>query len=156
MNQMEFMNQLSASVTKLTGVQIPEENQHEAILEALATVQPIAERMANVEDLVLEAVSNLDAVKASLPQEIMSAENVKSIALEVIGESGKAIQTSLEAKITQVSKDFGAQLLDLQERAVSKETGEHLDTGVDLNEKNPEVKSVQRKIGGKTIEVRPS
>ena len=131
MNINEFMNQLIAKVISLTGVQITEENQHEAILDALATVQPMTERLASVEELLLETAQSLNSVIESLPKEFMTSENVKSIALEVIGESGKTIQTALESKITQVSKDFGVQIMELQEKASANVTGQHIDTGVE-------------------------
>ena len=160
MNIQEFVNELKAQVTRLTGVQLNENMADDQVLEVLESAPSFSERNSDLEDMVLEFGQKIEEVRASVPADVVSADKVSEMINAAVEGMKKDIEANLSAKLQTISSEFGQHILDLQEKAqaAAKPAGEKLDATVELNESANETatKTVQRRIGGRLIEVIPS
>lgn len=161
MNIQDFVNELKAQVTRLTGVQLNENMADDQVLEVIEAVPSFSDRNNAVEDMVLEIGQKVEEVRASVPTDVVSAAQVSEMIAAAVENAKSELENQMSAKLQTISSEFGKHILELQDKAeaAKKPSGEKLETSADIvEESNDEstTKTVQRRIGGRLIDVIPS
>ena len=156
MNLQDFIKGIVISTNKLFGSNLTDESSESEILSVLESAIPMAEVNTSITEKLQSLSDEIDTLKSAKPVENVGI--TKEEVTEIIGSSikGLDINGQIVAALKPIKEEFSSELTSLKELAATsrKPSGTTDDPIIEAVE--PQVKPIytQRKIAGKTIEIR--